>query len=95
MPGGRSCAYYTGKHRALLLTPHFSDGAGEMRFIRARGGLAAVGVVDRAADAANEQPLLGVFTAANSVTLPPLGDLEVSARGARPFKGSPASGRAC
>lgn len=52
-PGGQSCAYYTGKHRALVLTPHFSDGAGEMRFIRARGGLGAVGVVDRAAQAAD------------------------------------------
>ncbi len=52
-PGGRSCAYYTGKHRALVLTPHFSDGAGEMRFIRARGGLGLAGVVDRAADAAD------------------------------------------
>jgi hypothetical protein len=52
-PGGQSCAYYTGKHRALVLTPHFSDGAGEMRFIRARGGLGAVGVVDRAAEAAD------------------------------------------
>ena len=52
-PGGRSCAYYTGRHRALVLTPHFSNGAGEMRFIRARGGLGAVGVVDRAAEAAD------------------------------------------
>jgi hypothetical protein len=52
-PGGRSCAYYTGKHRALVLTPHFSDGAGEMRFIRARGGLGAIGVVDRAAEGAD------------------------------------------
>ena len=52
-PGGQSCAYYTGRHRALLLTPHFSDGAGEMRFIRGRGGLGAVGVVDRDADAAD------------------------------------------
>jgi hypothetical protein len=52
-PGGRSCAYYTGKHRALVLTPHFSNAAGEMRFIRARGGLGAVGVVDRAAEAAD------------------------------------------
>lgn len=52
-PGGRSCAYYTGKHRALLLTPHFSGGRGEMRFVRARGGLGAVGVADRAAEAAD------------------------------------------
>jgi hypothetical protein len=52
-PGGRSCAYYSGKHRALVLTPHFSEGAGEMRFIRARGGLGAAGVVDRAAEAAD------------------------------------------
>ena len=52
-PGGRSCAYYTGKHRALVLTPHFSDGADEMRFVRARGGLGAVGVVDREAEAAD------------------------------------------
>jgi hypothetical protein len=52
-PGGQSCAYYTGRHRALLLTPHFSDGAGEMRFIRGRGGLGVVGVVDRDADAAD------------------------------------------
>jgi hypothetical protein len=52
-PGGRSCAYYTGKHRALVLTPHFSDGAGEMRFIRSRGGLGLAGVEDRAADAAD------------------------------------------
>jgi hypothetical protein len=52
-PGGRSCAYYTSKHRALVVTPHFSNGAGEMRFIRARGGLGAVGVVDRAAEGAD------------------------------------------
>jgi hypothetical protein len=52
-PGGPSCAYYSGRHRALMLTPHFADGAGEMRSIRARGGLGAVGVVDRAADAAD------------------------------------------
>ncbi len=52
-PGGQSCAYYTGAHRALVLTPHFTGGADEMRFIRGRGGLGAVGVVDRAADAAD------------------------------------------
>lgn len=52
-PGGRSCAYYSGKHRALVLTPHFTGGAGEMRFIRGRGGLGAVGVVDRAAEGAD------------------------------------------
>jgi hypothetical protein len=52
-PGGRSCAYYTGEHRALVLTPHLSDGAGEMRFIRARGGLGLAGVVDRGAEAAD------------------------------------------
>ncbi len=52
-PGGRSCAYYTGRHRALLLTPHFSDGAHEMRFIRSRGGLGLAGVVDREAEAAD------------------------------------------
>lgn len=52
-PGGESCAYYTGQHRALVLTPHFTGGADEMRFIRGRGGLGAIGVVDRAADAAD------------------------------------------
>ena len=52
-PGGRSCAYYSGKHRALVLTPHFTGGAGEMRFIRGRGGLGMVGVVDRAAEGAD------------------------------------------
>jgi hypothetical protein len=52
-PGGQSCAYYSGKHRALVLTPHFSDGPGEMRFIRGRGGLGLAGVVDRAAEAAD------------------------------------------
>ena len=50
-PGGRSCAYYSGRHRALVLTPHFADGADELRSIRARGGLGAIGVVDRAAEA--------------------------------------------
>jgi hypothetical protein len=52
-PGGESCAYYSGKHRALLLTPHFTGGPGEMRSIRARSGLGAVGVVDRAAEGAD------------------------------------------
>jgi hypothetical protein len=52
-PGGRSCAYYSGKHRALVLTPHFTGGAGEMRFIRGRGGLGMIGVVDRAAEGAD------------------------------------------
>ena len=52
-PGGRSCAYYSGKHRALVLTPHFTGGAGEMRFIRGRGGLGMVGLVDRAAEGAD------------------------------------------
>jgi hypothetical protein len=52
-PGGRSCAYHSGRHRALVPTPHFSGGAGELRSIRARGGLGAVGVVDRAAEGAD------------------------------------------
>ena len=52
-PGGRSCAYYSGKHRALVLTPHFSEGASEMRFIRGRGGMGLAGVVDRAAEGAD------------------------------------------
>jgi hypothetical protein len=52
-PAGASCAYYTGRHRALVLTPHFAGGADEMRFLRGRGGLGAVGVVDRQADAAD------------------------------------------
>jgi hypothetical protein len=52
-PGGESCAYFSGKHRALLLTPHFTGGVEEMRFVRGRGGLGAVGVVDRAAEAAD------------------------------------------
>jgi hypothetical protein len=52
-PGGRSCAYYSGTLRALVLTPHFTGGAGEMRFIRARGGLGLAGVVDRAAEGAD------------------------------------------
>ncbi len=52
-PGGRSCAYYSGKHRALVLTPHFTNGVGEMRSIRARGGLGQVGVVDRVAEGAD------------------------------------------
>ncbi|MEO6057691.1 MAG: hypothetical protein ABIQ49_12705 [Gemmatimonadales bacterium] len=42
-PGGRSCAYDTGKPRALVLTPHFSDGAGEMRFIRGAGRVGSRG----------------------------------------------------
>jgi hypothetical protein len=52
-PGGRSCAYYSGNHRALVLTPHFSGGPDELRFIRARGGLGMAGVVDRAAEGAD------------------------------------------
>jgi hypothetical protein len=52
--GGRSCAYYTGKHRALVLTPHFVGGADEMRYVRGgRGGLGAVGIVDREAEGAD------------------------------------------
>src|SRR5918996_4262643 len=52
-PGGENCAYYSGKHPALLLTPHFTGGAGEMRFIRGRGGLGLLGVVDGAAEGAD------------------------------------------
>lgn len=52
-PRGESCAYYSGNHRALVLTPHFTDGAGEMRSVRARGGLGLAGVVDRAAEGAD------------------------------------------
>ena len=43
-PAGRSCAYYSGGHRALVLTPHFTDGAGELRTFRASSGLGAIGV---------------------------------------------------
>ncbi|HEU4828376.1 MAG TPA: hypothetical protein VFT04_04200 [Gemmatimonadales bacterium] len=52
-PGGGSCAYYTGRHRALVLTPHFVGGADEMRFVRGRGGLGAVGIMDREAEGAD------------------------------------------
>lgn len=52
-PGGGSCAYYTGRHRALVLTPHFVGGEDEMRFVRGRGGLGAVGLVDREAEGAD------------------------------------------
>ncbi len=52
-PAGDSCAYYTGKHRALVITPHVVGGADEMRFVRSRGGLAAIGVVDREAAGAD------------------------------------------
>ena len=51
--GGDSCAYYTAGHRALVITPHVVGGADEMRFVRGRGGLGAVGVVDGAAEAAD------------------------------------------
>ena len=51
--GGESCAYYTAGHRALMITPHYADGADEMRFIRGRGGLGAIGVVDALAEAAD------------------------------------------
>jgi len=50
---GQSCAYYTGRHRALVVTPHLTDGQEEMRFVRGRGGLGAVGVVDKMAEAAD------------------------------------------
>jgi hypothetical protein len=52
-PGGGSCAYYTAKHRALVLTPHFVGGADEMRLVRGGGGLRAVGLVDREAEGAD------------------------------------------
>jgi hypothetical protein len=52
-PGGESCAYYTGRHRALVLTPHFVGGRDEMQYVRARGGLAAVGIRDREAEGAD------------------------------------------
>ncbi len=66
-PGGRSCAYYTGQHRALVLTPHFTGGTDEMRVIRGRGGLGAVGVVARAAEGADtlegpwDEAAIGVY----------------------------------
>jgi len=50
-PGGDSCAYYTGEHRVLVLTPHFVGGTDELRY--ARGGLNAIGVVDREAEGAD------------------------------------------
>ena len=50
---GGSCAYYTGGHRALVVTPVFTGGADEMRYVRGRGGLGMAGVVDRAAEAAD------------------------------------------
>jgi hypothetical protein len=52
-PSGPSCAYSTGEHRALLLTPHFTDAASEMRFIRGRGGLRMAGLVDPAGEGAD------------------------------------------
>lgn len=52
-PAGKSCAYYTGRHRALLVTPHFSDGRSELASIRARSGMAAAGVADPEAEAAD------------------------------------------
>jgi hypothetical protein len=52
-PAGQSCAYFSGKHRALVITPHYAGGADEMRFVRAGGGLAAIGLVDREAAGAD------------------------------------------
>jgi hypothetical protein len=52
-PGGDACAYYTGSHRALVITPYFVGGQDEMRFVRGRGGLGAVGIVDREAEGAD------------------------------------------
>jgi hypothetical protein len=51
-PAGRSCAYYSGGHRALVLTPRFTDGAGELRTFRASSGLGVIGV-DRDAEGAD------------------------------------------
>jgi hypothetical protein len=52
--GGGSCAYYTGKHRALVLTPYFVGGTDAMRYARGgRNGLGAVGIVDRDAEGAD------------------------------------------
>lgn len=52
--GGASCAYYTGKHRALVVTPHFAGGADALRGVRGGGaGLGAVGIVDREAEGAD------------------------------------------
>jgi hypothetical protein len=48
-PAGDSCAYFTGKHRALVITPHVVGGLDEMRYVRSGGGLAAIGMVDREA----------------------------------------------
>ena len=36
-----------------MVTPHYANGADEMRFIRGRGGLGAIGVVDGLAEAAD------------------------------------------
>lgn len=52
-PAGGSCAYYTGRHRALVVTPFFVGAEDEMRFVRGRGGLGAVGIVDRVAEGAD------------------------------------------
>lgn len=66
-PNGDSCAYYTGTHRALVLTPIYAGGADDMRSVRSRGGLAAIGVVDRAAAGADtlegpwDEAAIGVY----------------------------------
>jgi hypothetical protein len=52
--GGGSCAYYTGQHRALVLTPHFVGGPDAMRYARGgRNALGAVGIVDREGEGAD------------------------------------------
>ena len=48
-PAGRSCAYYSGGHRALVLIPHFADGAGELRTLRASSGVGTM-ALDRDAE---------------------------------------------
>jgi hypothetical protein len=52
--GGGSCAYYTGQHRALVLTPHFVGGRDAMRYARGgRNALGAVGIVDHEGEGAD------------------------------------------
>jgi len=52
-PNGRTCAYFTARHRALIVKPIWSDGKSELAATRGVGGLMSIVVNDSEAQSAD------------------------------------------
>ena len=50
---GRSCGYQTRNHRVLVVTPHWTDGKGELALVRGVGGLVSAVAPDAEGEAAD------------------------------------------